>query len=468
MDRKEILDKFSEGFNNIGLEKAKLYLNELIGKCNIYLQEELLNYRYEKIEEFLKDLLNSKEPVLSENLPINISNFTFMDLDGYKYLNYKSNDRIVTISKIGQSEIEQGENDINLYLIKNEPDKDYLYRKYKDYFEKSNEKNIFIVFDEFTPNLNKLFKKNIFAIPLTYKKNSGINHYIGSEILKINEEKIIKDFESYVNNSHERDILVKSEIDEISHQINIIVQYFKKIEVMVHYYYKKYQDIVYTEMHNENLNKQIIENETNSGTLSPYRIRKYFEEQGQNFKKNHNEIVANFSLDFALNLVHMINKLKLEQIDNRVIKDALQFSFKNIDKSKDYLKIIESYMVKENTKEQLSIMEQESIYRSVYDDINRNVVLNDVYSKINDEIMYKHILIPRLIAYKITNNIKENIFDPEIKKYTYNYWEVDMSNEIKKFFVNIYNYIFNDFKNKYTEFELKEIQDKFDEIFKFF
>ena len=34
-------------------------------------------------------------------------------------------------------------------------------------------------------------------------------------------------------------------------------------------------------------------------------------------------------------------------------------------------------------------MEQESIYRSVYDDINRNVVLNDVYSKINDEIMYK-------------------------------------------------------------------------------
>ena len=43
-----------------------------------------------------------------------------------------------------------------------------------------------------------------------------------------------------------------------------------------------------------------------------------------------------------------------------------------------------------------------------------------------------------------------------------------MSNEIKKFFVNIYNYIFNDFKNKYTEFELKEIQDKFDEIFKFF
>ena len=164
MDRKEILDKFSEGFNNIGLEKAKLYLNELIGKCNIYLQEELLNYRYEKIEEFLKDLLDSKEPVLSENLPINISNFTFMDLDGYKYLNYKSNDRIVTISKIGQSEIEQGENDINLYLIKNEPDKDYLYRKYKDYFEKSNEKNIFIVFDEFTPNLNKLFKKNIFAI----------------------------------------------------------------------------------------------------------------------------------------------------------------------------------------------------------------------------------------------------------------------------------------------------------------
>ena len=43
MDRKEILDKFSEGFNNIGLEKAKLYLacKKLEGLSN----KTLYNYR---------------------------------------------------------------------------------------------------------------------------------------------------------------------------------------------------------------------------------------------------------------------------------------------------------------------------------------------------------------------------------------------------------------------------------------
>ena len=164
MDRKEILDKFSEGFNNIGLEKAKLYLNELIGKCNIYLQEELLNYRYEKIEEFLKDLLDSKEPVLSENLPINISNFTFMDLDGYKYLNYKSNDRIVTISKIGQSEIEQGENDINLYLIK-------MNRIKIIYIE-----NIKIILKKVTKKIYLLFSMSLLLILINYLKKFLLYH----------------------------------------------------------------------------------------------------------------------------------------------------------------------------------------------------------------------------------------------------------------------------------------------------
>lgn len=466
MDRDAILDEFSKGLNNVRIEKAKMYLSDLIGRCNIYIQEDLLNKQYEKIEEFLKDLLRSKDSVLSKKFPIYICNFK--GLDGYKYLKYTATSRIITINKLVRNEIKQKENDINLYLIKNEPDKDYLYRKYKYYFKNFNKKNIFIVFDEFTPNLNKLFKQNIFAIPLTYEKNSGINHFISSEILKVNEEKVINDFEHYIKDSHKQNSSIRSGIEKISCQFNIILKYFKKFDAMMNQYYGKYQEIDYTKLYDEDYDNISVKNNTKSGMLSSYRISQHFEEQGRIFKNNHSVIVGDFLLDFAINLGHMVNELKNEQIDNKVIKETLQFAFQKIYRNKDFFKIIEPYVVKDRVDNQLSILEKEIIVLSIHNNIERNVVLNDMLNdmqfKIKDELT-EYFLIPRLKAYKLTENIQNNIFNAEIEKYIYNYWKVDMSNEIKRFFINVYNNIFSIFKNKYTELEIRAIQEEFDEKF---
>ncbi|RIO87351.1 hypothetical protein BUZ39_12445, partial [Staphylococcus haemolyticus] len=168
--KKTIIEHYSEGLNLIQKEKVNKKLNDLIGTCYIYIEEELLLNEKKKIESFLKNLLDIGDNLNLNELPIKIHS----DEDCNVSINNYQLSKMITIEVLNTSNVGNNtlhENDIQLLLLKNESDKNYLLKKYAMYFNNNKENNVFVIFDQFIPNLNKLYKKGIFSIPLTYEIN---------------------------------------------------------------------------------------------------------------------------------------------------------------------------------------------------------------------------------------------------------------------------------------------------------
>ncbi|MDM7862362.1 hypothetical protein ACYCJX_02235 [Staphylococcus borealis] len=459
--KKTIIEHYSEGLNLIQKEKVNKKLNDLIGTCYIYIEEELLLNEKKKIESFLKNLLDIGDNLNLNELPIKIHS----DEDCNVSINNYQLSKMITIEVLNTSNVGNNtlhENDIQLLLLKNESDKNYLLKKYAMYFNNNKENNVFVIFDQFIPNLNKLYKKGIFSIPLTYEINEGINNYIKNNYLKVNLNDIMKSFDVYVRNLKSD----KSFESDIHGYALLIVDYYEEIKSLINKKYNLYYDINNNNIDGINNYKMVISTNLLSrrlkvnNSVSQHDIENIFYKVKTEFKEQHKLVVA----DFTVELTRFLHKMVLNLHKIGLPKDALSkhvnFAFNHIYRSRDYLKDMQSYLYVDDLDKSADL---KKLHKSVENKVNRTIILNVIDDEIrqylnDDSYLYSN----KLKLSDVIDEIMKKIYLPNILKFEEQYWMKDIDDEIKRLLINIYDSIFEEFKQKNKDIYT---QSKFNEIY---
>ncbi|MDY4023302.1 hypothetical protein [Staphylococcus borealis] len=467
--KKTIIEHYSEGLNLIQKEKANKKLNDLIGTCYIYIEEELLLNEKKNIESLLKNLLDIGDNLNLNELPIKIHS----DEDCNVSINNYQLSKMITIEVLNTSNVGNNtlhENDIQLLLLKNESDKNYLLKKYAMYFNNNKENNVFVIFDQFIPNLNKLYKKGIFSIPLTYEINEGINNYIKNNYLKVNLNDIMKSFDVYVRNLKSD----KSFESDIHGYALLIVDYYEEIKSLINKKYNLYYDINNNNIDGINNYKMVISTNLLSrrlkvnNSVSQHDIENIFYKVKTEFKEQHKLVVA----DFTVELTRFLHKMVLNLHKIGLPKDALSkhvnFAFNHIYRSRDYLKDMQSYLYVDDLDKSADL---KKLHKSVENKVNRTIILNviddEIRQYLNDD---SYLFSNKLKLSDVIDEIMKKIYLPNILKFEEQYWMKDIDDEIKRLLINIYDSIFEEFKQKnkdiYTQSKFNEIYNDFLSRFK--
>lgn len=459
--KKTIIEHYSEGLNLIQKEKANKKLNDLIGTCYIYIEEELLLNEKKNIESFLKNLLDIGDNLNLNELPIKIHS----DENCNVSINNYQLSKMITIEVLNTSNVGNNtlfENDIQLLLLKNESDKNYLLKKYAMYFNNNKENNVFVIFDQFIPNLNKLYKKGIFSIPLTYEINEGINNYIKNNYLKVNLNDIMKSFDVYVRNLKSD----KSFESDIHGYALLIVDYYKEIKSLINKKYNLYYDINNNNIDGINNSKMVINANLLSrrlkvnNSVSQHDIENIFYKVKTEFKEQHKLVVADFTVELTRVLHKMILNLHKIGLPKDALSKHVNFAFNHIYRSRDYLKDMQSYLYVDDLDKSADL---NKLHKSVENKVNRTIILNVVDDEIrqylNDD---SYLFSNKSKLSDVINEIKKKIYLPNILKFEEQYWMKDIDDEIKRLLINIYDSIFEEFKQKNKEIYT---QSKFNEIY---
>ncbi|WP_394856255.1 hypothetical protein [Staphylococcus borealis] len=467
--KKTIIEHYSEGLNLIQKEKANKKLNDLIGTCYIYIEEELLLNEKKNIESFLKNLLDIGDNLNLNELPIKIHS----DEDCNVSINNYQLSKMITIEVLNTSNVGNNtllENDIQLLLLKNESDKNYLLKKYAMYFNGNKENNVFVIFDQFIPNLNKLYKKGIFSIPLTYEINEGINNYIKNNYIKVNLNEIMKTFDVYVRNLKSD----KSFESDIHGYALLIVDYYEEIKSLINKKYNLYYDINNNNIDGINNSKMVISTNLLSrrlkvnNSVSQHDIENIFYKVKTEFKEQHKLVVADFTIELTRFLHKMVLNLHKIGLPKDVLSKHVNLAFNHIYRSRDYLKDMQSYLYVDDLDKSADL---NKLHKSVENKVNRTIILNviddEIRQYLNDD---SYLFSNKSKLSDVIDEIMKKIYLPNILKFEEQYWMKDIDDEIKRLLINIYDSIFEEFKQKnkdiYTQFKFNEIYNDFLSRFK--